>query len=137
MVQKRFDLDLARFEAFRTKIEQRYFLFEFDSADMIKGQEPEFQAFLDDLQNLLNAAKGLEKVVRIEIVGHADSLGTEMGNLILSQERADKILAVLLREGLDAKGFKTSGLGSREPLKEEKTDHDRELNRRVTFRVTG
>jgi outer membrane protein OmpA-like peptidoglycan-associated protein len=129
------DLDLRNFEALREKLEQRYFLFEFDSADMIKGQEPEFQAFAADLKNLLNIAKGLEKSVQIEIVGHADSLGTESGNLILSQERARKILAILLKEGFDAKGFLTTGLGSREPLKEEKTDQDRELNRRVMIRI--
>jgi OOP family OmpA-OmpF porin len=131
------DLDLMNFEALRKKLEQRYFLFEFGTADMIKGQEPEFQAFLDDLKNFLNLAKGLDKAVQVEIVGHADSLGTELGNLILSQERAKKILAILLNEGLDARGFKTSGLGSREPLKEEITDQDRELNRRVTIRVIG
>jgi OOP family OmpA-OmpF porin len=129
------DLDLMNFEALREKIEQRYFLFEYDSADMIEGQEPEFQAFIDDLKNFLKIAKELEKAVRIEIVGHADSRGTESGNLIVSQDRAKKILAILLNEGLDAKGFKTSGLGSREPWKEEITDQDRELNRRVTIRV--
>ena len=104
---------------------------------MITGQEPQFQAFVDDLENFLNVAKGLEKAVQIEIVGHADSLGTELRNIIISQERSKKILAILLKEGLEAKGFKTLGLGSREPLKEEKTDQDRELNRRVTIRVIG
>jgi outer membrane protein OmpA-like peptidoglycan-associated protein len=135
IVQKRFALDLARFESLRKKIEQRYFLFEFDSADMIKGQEPEFQAFVADLKSLLDIAKGLEKPIQVEILGHADSLGTESGNLILSQERAKKILSNLLKEGFNANEFRTIGLGSREPLKEEKTDQDRELNRRVMIRV--
>jgi len=137
IVLKRLELDLANFEALKKKIEQRYFLFEFDSADMIKGQEPEFQAFVDDLKNLLNSATRLEKAVQVEIAGHADSLGTESGNLVLSRERAEKILALLLKEGFEAKECRTLGLGSREPLKEEKTDQDRELNRRVTIRVIG
>jgi OOP family OmpA-OmpF porin len=111
--------------------------FEFDSADMIRGQEPGFQAFVGDLKNLLEIARGLDRAVQVEIVGHADSLGTESGNLILSQERAKRILDILLQQGLDGRGFKTSGLGSMDPLKEEQTEEDRELNRRVTFRVSG
>lgn len=137
LVLKRQRQEAAKFEALKDKIEQRYFLFEFDSADMIKGQEPAFQAFLGDLKDLLDLAEGMNKSVRIEIVGHADNLGTEPANLTLSQERAQKILAMLVEGGQDARAFKTSGVGSREPWKEEVTDQDRELNRRVTIRVIG
>ena len=135
IVQKRLDSYLADFEALEKRIDGRYFLFEFDSAEMVKGQEPEFQAFVADLENLLKAAERLDRTVQVEIVGHADSLGTEPGNLILSRKRAEKILDILLKEGLAAKGFRTLGLGSRELLKEENTEEDRELNRRVTIRV--
>ena len=60
---------------------------------------------MEDLKNFFNLAEGLEKTVQIEIVGHADSLGTEKGNLVISQERAEKVLALILKEGLDATKF--------------------------------
>ena len=42
-----------------------------------------------------------------------------------------------MKEGLDVNSFRTSGLGSRDLFREEKTNEDRELNRRVTIRVIG
>jgi len=131
------DMDLNNFDNLREKIEKRFLLFEFRSAEMAKGQELEFQAFMEDLKNFINLAKGLEKIVQVDIIGHADSQGTERANLLISQERADKILSIIVKEGLDAKSFRTSGLGSRELFREEKTNQDREFNRRVTFRVIG
>lgn len=131
------DQDENAFALLKGKIEQRFFLFEFRSAEMLAGQEPELRAFIEDLKNFFNLAKGLEKAVQIEIVGHADSLGTENANLVISQERAEKILSIILKENLDPQSFRTSGLGSRELFREERTNQDRELNRRVTIRVIG
>jgi OOP family OmpA-OmpF porin len=131
------DQDENAFALLKGKIEQRFFLFEFRSAEILVGQESELRAFIEDLKSFLNLAKSLEKIVQIDIIGHADSLGTENANLIISQERANKILSIILKEGFDAKSFRTSGLGSRELFREEKTNQDRELNRRVTIRVIG
>jgi len=131
------DLDVIEFEDLKKAVENRFFLFEFRSAEMIPGQEPELQAFIKELKRFLNLAEGLEKYVRIEIVGHADSNGSEWANLILSQERADHFLSLLVKEGLDPKSFQASGRGSRELYREEKTDRDRELNRRVTIHMIG
>ena len=131
------DQDERDFDILKGKIEQRFFLFEFRSAEMLAGQEPEFQAFIQDLKSFLNLAKSLGKAVSIDIIGHADSLGTENANLVISQERAEKILSIILKENLDPKNFRTTGVGSRELFREEKTNQDRELNRRVTVRVVN
>ncbi len=131
------DSDLLNFEELKNKIEQRFFLFEFRSSEMIRDQEPELQALVEDLKKILKTAEILGKPIRFEILGYADSLGTELGNLTISRERADKVLALFVKEGLEAGIFDPSGLGSRELFKEEKTDQDRDMNRRVTLRVIG
>jgi outer membrane protein OmpA-like peptidoglycan-associated protein len=129
------DADVNAFNLLRLRVEQRYVLFEFRSEDLVAGQDPELRAWAEDLKNLLGLAKILDRTVRAEIVGHADSLGTEPANLAVSLGRARKILSVFVQEGLDAAIFATLGLGSREPFREERTDQDRDLNRRVTIRI--
>ena len=119
------------------KIEKRFFLFEFRSAQLSAGQEHDVQGFIEDLKILMNLARDLNIQIHMDIIGHADSLGTENANLVISQERAQKILSIIFKEGFEAKSFTSLGMGSREPFQEEKTNRDRELNRRVTIRVTG
>ncbi|RIJ37108.1 OmpA family protein [Pontibacter oryzae] len=71
---------------------------------------------------------------RLEIAGHTDSAGDPDFNLSLSQDRADAIKRyierlVKIEDGrIDAIGY-----GSRKPIREELTQEDRRINRRVEF----
>ena len=73
---------------------------------------------------------------RLEISGHTDAAGNPEFNLALSQDRANAIRLYLEAQGnindgrIDAYGF-----GSTKPLREEKTQEDRRINRRVEFRL--
>ncbi|MHC2992010.1 membrane protein, partial [Pontibacter sp. HJ8] len=73
---------------------------------------------------------------RLEIAGHTDSAGDPEFNQVLSQDRADAIMyyiqqKVRIEEGrIDAYGY-----GSSKPLREEKTEEDKRINRRVEFRL--
>jgi outer membrane protein OmpA-like peptidoglycan-associated protein len=130
------DIDLKNLDVLLEKIENRFFLFEFRTAEMMPGQEDYFNAFIEDLRNLFTLEKTLGEYYFVDIVGHADSLGTEEANNMVSKERADKILSMILKEGFETYKFSATGLGSKEPFKKEKTNQDRELNRRVTIRVS-
>ncbi|MCK5229025.1 MAG: OmpA family protein, partial [Desulfobulbaceae bacterium] len=88
-----------------------------------------------DIKRLHVLAQLLGKMAYIEIVGHADSIGSEKTNLKISRERADRVLSMLISKGLKIENFTTTGVGSKEPLKQEISEMDRELNRCVTFRV--
>jgi len=69
----------------------------------------------------------------IAITGHTDASGPEPGNLALSRERAEAVEAALVARGIPADGLRTSGLGSRTPVKGlEATDP---ANRRIEFSV--
>jgi outer membrane protein OmpA-like peptidoglycan-associated protein len=74
---------------------------------------------------------------KLRITGHTDSSGDEIKNKSLSQERADAIRDYIImlhpieKERVEAKGF-----GNSKPVvKEEVTDDDRRLNRRVEFEI--
>ncbi|MDX5420650.1 MAG: OmpA family protein [Hymenobacteraceae bacterium] len=73
---------------------------------------------------------------RLEISGHTDGAGDKDFNLSLSQDRADAIrLYIEKRLNLPQGRIDAIGYGSSKPLREEKTEEDRKINRRVEFRL--
>ena len=74
---------------------------------------------------------------RLNISGHTDSSGNSMLNLKLSQQRADSIRKYILDNSLiNPQRIFAIGYGSEMPIvKDEQTDEDRRLNRRVEFEI--
>ncbi|GAB3828529.1 OmpA family protein [Pontibacter rugosus] len=74
---------------------------------------------------------------RLEIAGHTDGAGDPDFNLSLSQDRADAIKRYIERKvNIEDSRIDAIGYGSRKPLRAEKTEEDRRINRRVEFIVT-
>ncbi|WP_162428615.1 OmpA family protein [Pontibacter pudoricolor] len=73
---------------------------------------------------------------KLEISGHTDAAGNPEFNLALSQDRADAIRKYIEEQGNIGHGrIESFGFGSTKPLREEKTEDDRRINRRVEFKV--
>ncbi|WP_161890417.1 OmpA family protein [Pontibacter russatus] len=73
---------------------------------------------------------------RLEIAGHTDGLGNPEFNLSLSQDRANAIKQYIERKlNIPGDRIDAIGYGSQKPLREEKTDEDRRMNRRVEFTI--
>jgi len=73
---------------------------------------------------------------RLEISGHTDGAGDLQFNLELSQDRAQAIKDYIVEKGNLPHGrVEAYGFGSSKPLREEKTQEDRQINRRVEFRL--
>jgi outer membrane protein OmpA-like peptidoglycan-associated protein len=68
--------------------------------------------------------------VLIEVRGHADASGPELGNLLLTQRRADVVVAYLATRGVAAWRMSAVALGSGEPIADNGTDAGRAANRR-------
>lgn len=94
------------------------------------GIKPEMEPILNEVAYFLVD----HPTYRLEIAGHTDSAGDPDFNLSLSQDRADAIKRyieqlVKIEDGrIDAIGY-----GSRKPIREEQTQEDRRINRRVEF----
>lgn len=85
------------------------------------------------INQLLDIAQSLNKNVSLQISGHTSTTGTEQINNLLSQARANKILAELTAQGINPSQLKTEGLGDTAlPSQPELAPAG---NRRVTFRV--
>ena len=67
----------------------------------------------------------------ILIEGHTDSVGSEMTNLSLSQQRADAVKMALLSRGIANSRITTRGYGESYPIADNSTNAGRQQNRRV------
>lgn len=65
------------------------------------------------------------------ISGHTDSQGQADKNLVLSQNRADKLKNILVGRGVKAEQIKTEGKGQTVPISDNGTAEGRALNRRA------
>ncbi|WP_029086805.1 OmpA family protein [Brevundimonas aveniformis] len=86
-----------------------------------------FYAVLDDVANVLNTYD--QSVV--DVMGHADSRGTDEYNQGLSERRAASVAGYLINRGVIRERLYVAGLGERSPIASNDTDAGRAANRRV------
>jgi outer membrane protein OmpA-like peptidoglycan-associated protein len=116
-------------EPIESRIAFRSVEFEHGKADIL----PSMHSDLNKIGNFLVDHPDMQ----LEISGHTDSAGREETNLKLSQDRADAIRGYLIslykvrEDRVLARGY-----GSSKPLVAERTEEDKQLNRRVEFQIT-
>jgi outer membrane protein OmpA-like peptidoglycan-associated protein len=94
--------------------------------------KPEMQPILDEVAYFMID----HPTYLLEISGHTDSAGNPDFNQELSQDRANAIRQYIEQKvNLDEGRVIAIGYGSSKPLREEKTEEDKRINRRVEFRV--
>ena len=134
----RFDVSALEPEEMYTlkkQIEAAIFRFHTGTAELASGQEQEVDGIAEDFRHLIDLAQSFKKQLVIQAIGRADTTGDEMGNLQLSQERTGALIGLLVLRDVPLGVFKPVAKGSEEPLRQEKSEEDREWNRSVTFRV--
>lgn len=88
---------------------------------------------LDTIAELLIAVPG----ARVEVGGHTDNEGPSDGNLLLSQARAESVVAYLVDLGVDPVQLTAIGYGEDRPIADNNTPEGRAANRRIEFIVEG
>lgn len=73
--------------------------------------------------------------VSAKLTGYTDNTGTDKINLPLSQKRAEAAKAYLVSKGIEEGRITTEGLGSANPVGDNKTSKGKALNRRVEMSV--
>lgn len=76
-------------------------------------------------------------MISVEIVGHADAIGSDAYNMQLSEQRAQSVGAVLLDDGVGYGRIGVSGRGEWEPIASNSSEWGRAQNRRVEIRLSG
>jgi len=104
-------------------------LFDFDRSVV----KPEGQAALNQLAAKLQTVT-VEVVV---VVGHTDSVGTDLYNLKLGQRRAEAVKKYLASQGVESARVYTDSKGESQPIASNQTAQGRSENRRVVVEVYG
>ena len=73
--------------------------------------------------------------MRVSIEGHTDSVGTEAGNMRLSQRRAEAVRDYLFAKGVSPDRLEAIGYGPTKPVASNKTARGKAQNRRTEFRI--
>jgi len=94
--------------------------------------KPESYPELDRLVEIMKENPTME----IELEGHTDSRGDPEDNLSLSQQRVIAVKAYLVSKGISSKRITGKGYGGTRPVADSDTEENRQLNRRVEFKIT-
>jgi len=127
---------LLQLNAPKSAIESAILMFPIGRAELEPGQENAIAQTGKQIRDIVAQAGRLGEQTTVELTGHTDTTGIEGTNMLLSQERADAIRAILIRGGVQPAHLHTRGVGTTQPLRPEDTEENRRLNRSVTFRIT-
>lgn len=81
-------------------------------------------------------AQGLDPAMRVRVIGHTDSTGSDAVNDPLSRERAYSVQQYLSTRGVQGNRISTEGMGARQPVADNGSADGRARNRRVEIYLT-
>lgn len=105
----------------------RTILFDYAKATL----KEDSQIVLDEIVNILNEYPDTKFVIE----GHTDSLGSNILNLKMSQNRANSVQDYLIEKGIDSARLTAKGYGEEQPITTNKTKKGRAENRRVEINL--
>jgi outer membrane protein OmpA-like peptidoglycan-associated protein len=89
--------------------------------------KPDSQPVLEQVAELMRTQADL----RLSVEGHTDNTGTAQANKLLSQRRADSVVAALVQKGVARARLVAVGWGQERPVADNRSDAGREKNRRI------
>ena len=101
--------------------------FDFDKWDL----RPESFVELDRVVKLLEENPAIE----IEMSAHTDSYGSDEYNFKLSDNRARSVMEYIISKGISPSRITSHGYGETKPVAPNDTPENRQLNRRVEFKI--
>jgi flagellar motor protein MotB len=109
------------------KIVLRNVFFDLDKATL----RPESESELERLHEILVK----NPHIKIQILGHTDSDGSDEHNLKLSDARAKAVVDYMIKKGVDVSRMKYHGYGESKPVAPNDTPENKQLNRRTEFEI--
>ena len=109
--------------------------FDFDRLLFATGSATLEPASHEQLSNIAAIMKAYPKV-KIKLGGYTDNTGDPAANLKLSDDRAKNVMAELVKLGVDPSRMEAKGYGEDHPVGDNKTEEGRQLNRRISLRLT-
>lgn len=109
--------------------------FDFDRLLFDTGKATLQPASDQQLHDIAAILKAYPKV-KVRIGGYTDNTGDKTANLKLSEDRAQNVMAELVKLGVDPSRITAKGYGEEHPVADNTTEEGRQKNRRISLRVT-
>ncbi|ACA12748.1 Outer membrane protein OmpA [Xylella fastidiosa] len=90
--------------------------------------------FYGALKNVASTLREYNQTM-IEVVGYTDSIGSDVVNQRLSEDRAGAVASYLAAQGVQRERMEISGMGKRYPIADNSTEAGRSKNRRVEIHL--
>ncbi len=129
------DSELKSIRESVTKIEEFRVYFNVATIDLADGQDGIIEKIAEELNRLHELATQAAMDYTVQLMGHADSTGTAVRNMELSQRRAQQTRALLAGAGIKDPRVHVLGVGVEAPLRTEVDPSDKAFNRAVSFYV--
>ena len=108
--------------------------FSFDRLLFETGKSTLVASSQEQLKNVAEIMKAYPQI-EIKLGGYTDNKGKPEANLKLSGERANTVMAELIKLGVAANRVKSEGFGDQFPVASNETEEGRQQNRRIDIRV--
>lgn len=109
-------------------------IFEIKNLNFKSGKYDIEKQYFEELNNLVLLLTE-NKDVNIEIAGHTDSIGNELANQILSENRAKSVKSYLVKNNINHKRISCVGYGEKQPIENNSSFENRKKNRRIEIRI--
>ncbi len=129
------DTDVRELEAYKMKIEHLYFQYPRGSSAISEALKEQLELTSETIKKMDTSAQRAGKHVHIDIIGHADEIGSETVNLAISQRRAARLLAKVDSPTLAHVTMTARGIGTQMTRSDGSSDRDPASNRRVSFNL--
>ncbi|MBL8150969.1 MAG: OmpA family protein [Blastocatellia bacterium] len=130
---KLIDIDLEKLNSLKSNIEQESIFFSTGQSKPLLSESEKIEKLLANIKVLAKEATLNDINIELEVLGHSSSIGTDLLNSRLSQERAETVVAIFVRRGLEPKLFSVHAMAAKESDEQNLVEHN--INQRVSFRV--
>jgi OOP family OmpA-OmpF porin len=109
---------------------------EFNTINFGDGNNVISPAHAEQIQRVVEAMNAYPQAT-VHVIGNTDQQGDETGNFVLSQRRADAVVAYLVGQGIEPSRLTTQPAGETNPLLTDATAEADAVNRRIDLVFFG
>ena len=109
-------------------------VFEIKNLNFQSGKYDIEKQYFEELNNLVLLLTE-NRDINIEIAGHTDSIGNEIANQILSENRAKSVKSFLVKNNINHNRISCVGYGEKQPIENNSSFEKRKKNRRIEIRI--
>jgi outer membrane protein OmpA-like peptidoglycan-associated protein len=108
-----------------------------DQVKFVSGSAKLSSASNKLLDNIARVLLAHLEIWKVRVEGHTDNVGDSAKNLKLSQDRAQSVVAYLVKKGVAPERLEAQGFGDTKPLEDNATKKGKAANRRVEFNIVS